>query len=77
MEFELAGIFRVKVVAKNILLGSLGTQRQAVLAVSCLFLKKHTHFLKQTITLKQYTSLNNVKEVSFCLANRAFLFVGP
>ena len=33
MEFELSGIFRVKVVAKNIVLGSLGTQRQAVLAV--------------------------------------------
>ena len=68
MEFVLAGIFQVKVVAKNILLGSLGI---------CLFLKKHTHFLKQTVTLKQYTSLNNVKEVSFCLVNRAFLFVGP
>ena len=33
MEFELPGIFRVKVVVKNIVLGSLGTQRQAVLAV--------------------------------------------
>ena len=52
MEFELSGIFRVKVVAKTILFGSLGTQRQAVLAVRCLFLKKHTNFLKQTVTLK-------------------------
>ena len=33
MEFELYGIFQVKVVAKNIVLGSLGTQRQAVLAM--------------------------------------------
>ena len=33
MEFELSGIFRVKVVTKNIVLESLGTQRQAVLAV--------------------------------------------
>ena len=30
---ESFGIFRVKLVAKNIVLGSLGTQRQAVLAV--------------------------------------------
>ena len=33
VEFELPGIFQVKVVAKNIVLGSLGTQRQPVLAV--------------------------------------------
>ena len=52
MEFEPPGIFRVKVVAKNMVLGSLGTQRQAVLAVRCLSLKKHTNFLNQTITLK-------------------------
>ena len=51
MEFELSGIFRVKVVAKNIVLGSLGTQRQAVLAVCCLFLKKYTNFMKQTVTI--------------------------
>ena len=43
--------FSVKVVAKNILLGSLGTQRQAVFGV-CLFLKKQTNFLNQTVTLK-------------------------
>ena len=30
MEYELFGIFRVKVVAKNILFGFLGTQRQSV-----------------------------------------------
>ena len=52
MEFELCSIFRVKVVAKNILLGSLGTQRPALFAVLCLFLKKHTNFLNQTVTLK-------------------------
>ena len=33
MESELLDIFRVKVVAKNILLGFLGTQRQAVFAM--------------------------------------------
>ena len=33
MESELPGIIRVKVVAKNILLGSLGIQRQAAFAV--------------------------------------------
>ena len=33
MESELSDIFRVKVVAKNMLLGSLGTQRQAVFAM--------------------------------------------
>ena len=44
MESELSDIFRVKVVAKNILLGSLVTQRQSVFAMRCLFLKKHTNF---------------------------------
>ena len=33
MESELSDIFRVKVVAKNMLLESLGTQRQAVFAM--------------------------------------------
>ena len=33
MEFELPGTIRVKVVAKNILLVSLGTQYQAVFAM--------------------------------------------
>ena len=33
MESELLGIFRVKGIAKNILLGSLGTQRQAIFAI--------------------------------------------
>ena len=45
MESKITGIFRVTVVAKNILLGSLGTQRQGV------FLKKHTNFVNQTVTL--------------------------
>ena len=70
MEFQLSRIFRVKVVVKNIVLGFLGTQRQAVLAVWCLFLKKHTNFQNQTShfsdsLVKQYTSLNNVKECHF------------
>ena len=33
MKSELSGIFQVKMVAKNIVLRSLGTQRQAVFAV--------------------------------------------
>ena len=33
MGSELPGIIRLKVVAKNILLGSLGTQQQAVFAM--------------------------------------------
>ena len=37
MESELPGIIRVKVVAKNILLGSLGTPHQAVFAIMSLF----------------------------------------
>ena len=53
MESELSGIFQVKVVTKNIVFGSLGTQRKA--AVLCLFLKKHTNFLSQTVTLKCFT----------------------
>ena len=74
MEFELSGIFQVKVVAKNIVLGSLETQHQVVLAVRCLFLNKHSNFLNQTLYFsdslaKQYTSLNNVKEMSFYLVN--------
>ena len=52
MQSELSDIFRVKVVAKNILLGSLATQRQAVFAMWCLFLKKHTNFPNETVTLK-------------------------
>ena len=33
MEFELLGIFQVKVAAKNMLLGSLGTHSQVVFAM--------------------------------------------
>ena len=51
MESELSGIFRVKLVAKNILLVSLENQRQDGFAIKCLFLKKHTNFLNQTVTL--------------------------
>ena len=64
MESEFLGVFRVKVVTKNILLGSLGTQLQAVFAMWCLFLKKQRKFLNQTFVFlaKQYTSLIYVKE---------------
>ena len=82
MTIALPGIIRAKVVAKNILLGSLGTQHQPVFAMWCIFLKKHTNFLNQTVTLsvfhvKQCTSLIYVKEKSFCLVNWAFPFAGP
>ena len=50
MESELSGIFQVKVVTKNIVFGFLGTQSEAAFAVLCLFLKKHTNFLNQTVT---------------------------
>ena len=52
MEFEHSGIFWVKKIAKNIRLGSLGTQRHVVSAMWCFFLKKHTNFLNQTVTSK-------------------------
>ena len=52
MESELSGIFQVKVVTKNIVFGFLGTQSEAAFAVLCLFLKKHTNFLNQTVTIK-------------------------
>ena len=52
MESEFLGIFPVKVVAKNILLGSLGTQRQRVFAIWCPFYEKQTKFLNQSVTLK-------------------------
>ena len=54
MKSEIPGIILVKVVAKNILLASLGTQHQAVFAMLCLFLKKHTKFLNQTVTRKYF-----------------------
>ena len=81
MEFEFLGIFQVKVAAKNILLGSLGTQHHAVFAMWCLFLKKQIFWTKllhlSVFPVKQYTSLIYVKKKSFCLINWAFTFVGP
>ena len=59
MAFELLGIFQVQVAAKNILLGSLETHRQTVFAMWCLFLKKKTHFLNQTVTLKCFLCKNS------------------
>ena len=53
MKSELSSIFQVKVVTKNKVFGSLGTQGKAVFAV-CLFLKKHTNFLNQTVTLNSF-----------------------
>ena len=67
MESEFPGINRLKIVVKNILLGSLGTQQQAAFA-KISFLKKQTNFLNQTVTLKcifhvkQYSGLIYVNE---------------
>ena len=87
MRSELFCIFWVKLVAKNIVPDFLGTQHRAASAVWCLFLKKYTNFLNQTVLnqtvqhsvflVKQYFNSIYVKEKSFCLFNRAFLFVGP
>ena len=52
MKSELSGIFRIKLVAKYIVLGSQGTQRGHVFAVWYLFLKTHTNNMNQTVTLK-------------------------
>ena len=62
VESELSGIFRVKVLTKNVVFGSLGTQCKTAFAVWCLSLKKQT---------------NNIlcEKMSFCLVNWAFLFV--
>ena len=52
MESKLSGIFRVKLVAKYIVLESPGTEGQAASAMRCLFLKKHTNVVNQTVRLK-------------------------
>ena len=49
MEPELSIIFRVKIVAKNVVLGSQGAQHQAAYVVSCFFLKKHTNVVAQSV----------------------------
>ena len=58
MESEFPGIIRVKAVAKNILLGSLGTQREVVFAVMSLF-EETCKFSEPNCVffVKQYTSL--------------------
>ena len=66
MESELPGIIRVKVVAKNILLGSLRTQHQAVLAM---FFFEETYKFSVFKLLHLSVSLIYVKEKSFCLFN--------
>ena len=81
VEFKPSGIFQVKVVTEDIVFRSLGTQRKAAFAIWCLFLKKHTNFLNQTVRLrcflvKQYISFIYVGRMSFCLVNWAFPFVG-
>ena len=77
MESELPGIILVKVVTKNILLGSLETQHQAVFCnVMSLFEETQSFWTKllhlSVDLVKQYTSLIYVKEKSLCLVNLAF-----
>ena len=79
MQSELSDIFRVKVVAKNILLGSLG---KLFLQFDVFFWRNIQIFriklLYVSVTLvKQYTSLFYVKQKSFCLVNWVGPFVGP
>ena len=49
MEFELTVNFQVKLVTKNIVPGFPGTQNRAVSAERCLFQKKTTNVLNQTV----------------------------
>ena len=83
MKVELFSIFWAKVVSKIIVLRSLGTQREVVLVVWCFFFLRNiqifwTKLLHLCDSLaKKYTSLNNVKEISFCIVNWAFPFLGP
>ena len=81
MESELLGIIRINVAAKNILLGSLGTQHQSVFAIMSFVWRNRQIFWTKLLHLsiflvKQYTSLIYVKEISFCPVNWAFPFVG-
>ena len=50
MQPDLSGIFRVKITAKNIVLGSPGAQRRVISTMRCLFLRKHATLLNQTVT---------------------------
>ena len=51
LESKLSGIFRVKLVAKNMVLNSPpGNQRRADSVVWYLFLKKYTNAQNQTVT---------------------------
>ena len=59
MYCHISDIFPVKLIAKDILLGSLKTQHQAVFAIWCLFLKKHKNFQNQTVTLKCFFLLSS------------------
>ena len=81
MESELSGIFRVNVIARTILIGSLGTQRQEVFAMWCLFSRNIQIFRIKLLHLsvflvKQYTSLIYVKQEAFCVVNWAYPLVG-
>ena len=83
MESDLPGIIRIKVAAKNILLGSLVTQHQAVFSQCDVSFRRNIQsfwnklLLLSVFLVKQYTSLIYVKGKSFCLVNWALPFVVP
>ena len=55
MQSDIYSIFQLKVVTKNIVFEPLGTQPKASFALWCLFLKKQTNFLNQTVTLNCFS----------------------
>ena len=81
MESELSSIFWVEMVAKNIVLGTLGAQRWFASAVWCLLLRKYKNVVNETVTTLAFSFLNSIL-VWFIskkshLTNWVFLFVGP
>ena len=81
MESELSRIFQVKVVTKNIVFGSLGTQAKLLLQYDVSFWRKIQIFWSKLLHLsiflvKQYTSFIYVERMPFCLVNWAFPFMG-
>ena len=77
MKSELLDIFRVKVVAKNILLGSRRPNEKLFLQCDVSLCRNKQIFWTKLLHLsvfqfKQYTSLVSVKKKSFCLINWAF-----
>ena len=79
MVSEFSGIFQVKVVTKNIVFGSLGTQHKAALQYDVSFWRNMQIFWTKLLQLsaflvKQYTRFIYVERMSFCLVNWEFPF---